>query len=420
MLLNYEIMQQSNNNLKFTIIAIAAIVGGIVLGLFLHKKSKNNKDSNHNDGVPNTGSVNISNRNKEKFDNNCPCSDPTPYAEYKTIISASAGVSYPIEFSPSTDNEKYYYVKYYNQQSGTYAYLTVVAASVDGNSPVLSLSDGGPILSVGAKNISNNDSQIWKIFKVSSNTPASSSLSSTGTPGTTAAGTPGTTAAATTTTTTSAATTTTAASNLSADKYYFISKAYPGYALQYEDGYLSIRAQGTYENQYWILSKYTYDIGVDTLPNEYVNAPPLARNVSAARGNSGDINSVNQQKLENVLQLITSSLQKLNTANNNNSSSAFGYSVDNPIKINLSMGGGVSASNTEAFTDATPANTSNSTNTANDITSLLDKYENSNSNNSNSVDALTELIAKNGGCQALDMSKYTSKRVGQCNCNLSK
>jgi hypothetical protein len=417
--LNCKIMS-SNNKAILLLAAIVIIIGGIVLGVVLHKSRRNN---NSEDVITDAG-VNISNLKKEKFDNNCPCNDPTPYAEYKTIISASAGVSYPIEFYPSTDNEKYYNVKYYNQKSGSYAYLTVVAASADGNSPVLSLSDGGPILTVGAKNISNNDSQLWKIVKVPSTTQSSTSspLSSTDTPGTTAAGTPSTTAAGTPSTTaprtTSAATTTTTASNLSADKYYFISKIYPGYALQYEDGYLSIRAQGTYENQYWILSRYTYDIGVDTLPNEYVNTPLDARNIRKSRSgpgiNSGDINSVNQQKLDNVLQLITSSLQKLNVANNNNSSSAFGYSVDNPIKINLSMGGGVSASNTEAFTD-----TSNSTNTTNDIISLLDKYENTKSNNSNSIDALTELIANNGGCQALDMSKYTSKRVGQCNCNLS-
>jgi hypothetical protein len=361
------------------ILLILAIIGGFVgLGIYLYRKSLN--------VTIRTSVVDVDPLNKEKF-GDCVCDGSAArFDAYKTIISVPTGVSYPIEYSTTDSNatDTYYSVKYYNQKTGTYAYLMVGPATEEG---------GSPILTVGANNINDDGSQLWKIVKLPSNTP-------------TVGGTTTTPAAGVTTTTT-----TTTTPNRNTDKYYLVSKNYPAYALQYENGYLNIRAKGEYDHQYWILDTAEYDKGIESIANEYVNAPPAARNVSNARAGSGtnDINSVNQQKLENVLQLITSSLQQLNTANSNNSASAFGYSTENPIKINLTMGGGVSASNTEAFTDVN-----------NDVTSLLDKYENSNSNNSNSIDALTELIANNGGCQALDMSKYTSKRVGQCNCNLSK
>jgi hypothetical protein len=254
-----------------------------------------------------------------------------------------------------------------------------------------------PMLTIGANNITGDNSQLWKIEKIIDKTETT-----------------------TTTTTTTKPTTEVPAENSSVStKYYFVSAIDTNYVLQYENGYISIRPKGEYDHQYWGLSKSEYDKGIKTdIPNDYINMPPTARKLltsSSSGGSNGDLNTVNQQKLDNVLQAITSSLQHLNNVTSAQSETPFGYSMDNPIKINLTMAGSdVNASNTEEFTNL------NQNNMNNDVLSLLDKYESSDTNNTNNINALSELIAKNGGCQEIDMSKYTNKRVGQCNCNLSK
>ena len=376
---------------SMVVILIIVLVIGLIIGIYIKQHNKaHNTDVNtiSNTTVQNVKTVN---KIKEKFSpESCNCDDPsTTYSKYKSAISIPTGVSYPIEYSAdnSTNETIYYKVKNYNTKTNIYEYLMVEKDNT-----------GSSILSVGANNITGDNSQLWKIEKVIDKNP--------------------TTTAATTETTPAATTETTDSSSVS-NKYYFVSAIDSNYVLQYENGYISIRPKDNYDHQFWILSESVYDKGLaKNIDNDYVNIPPASRNLLSSSGSSGintDLYSANQQKLNNVLQAIASSLQQLNNAKSSQSVTPFGYSMDNPIKINLTMAGsGISASNTEAFTNL------NKNNMNNDVLSLLDKYESSDSNNTNNINALSELIAKNGGCQAIDMSKYINKRVGQCNCNLSK
>lgn len=369
-----------NNLLKNTLILLVAlsVIGGLLwFGFYLYRENSNI-------------TTNIT-KNKEKFsadDSTCECAGLTsPYVQYKSIISVESGTTLALEYSPSsTSTEQYYSIKFINSSTNMDEYLMV---------------DATPKLVVGANNINGSDAQLWKIEEVLSNDTT-------------------TTVAATTTANTNTTTPTNQANLSSGKKYYLIPKSATDYVLQHQSGSLNIRAKDKLTGQYWILSTNTYKPDVN-IPNDYVNIPQsstinnnlLNRNTP---NNSNEINAANQQKLDNVLQLITNSLQQLNNnVKSGSSTSSFGYSVDNPIKINLTMGGSdVSASNSvEAFTNV-------SSNNNNNVLNLLDNYENSASSSSNSVDALTELIAKNGGCPAIDLNNYTNKRVGQCNCNLSK
>jgi hypothetical protein len=126
-----------------------------------------------------------------------------------------------------------------------------------------------------------------------------------------------------------------------------------------------------------------------------------------------NLNDINEQKVSDVLNLISQNLQSYKQMTSSDSGASLGISGGAPIKVNLSLSGALDALSglgrtTEDFEDA------------NNVRKLLDNYENKDTENKETVYTLDTALGSVVSCPSIDAADYTISRVGECNCNLSQ
>lgn len=199
------------------------------------------------------------------------------------------------------------------------------------------------------------------------------------------------------------------------------------FALQYENGNLSIRPfNNTFESQHWLTSTTTFNLGI---PVVVVNpasiyTPEFAQvgNFTPGSGVSTSLDSQNNQQVNNVINLIQAGVQQymsqLNQQTNGSnqiSSSSLGNG-ENPLNINVAVNGGVKS--ISPFADV-----SNSGSTP-DVLTLLNQYEQSQSPSDYDnyrlykKSDLEAALQKASPMSAPDVRDYVSKTISTCNCKM--
>ena len=197
-------------------------------------------------------------------------------------------------------------------------------------------------------------------------------------------------------------------------------------ALQYENGNLALRpynSNNVFESQKWIFSQDKITRGIPVLNYNPASlfTPEFDPYSTSTNMNTSNIGQQNTQQVNDVINVIKTNIQQyLQTigASGSNvpqtSASTLGLK-ETPLNINLNLSGSMTGSSISGFSNI------DGTTSPDDVLTLLDRYNNTPSNNNLLVSGndLQTSMTNSRGCSNINISDYTSSRVGSCNCNLS-
>lgn len=214
---------------------------------------------------------------------------------------------------------------------------------------------------------------------------------------------------------------------------YTLMNTTPKYALQYENGNLSIRPFNTpgFESQKWITSSSKVTRGIPVLNYNPASmfTPEFDPYSSTSSVTPSTLNQQNNQQVSDVLSAVKANIQQYLTqiGSTQNVPQVTASSLGNkgmPLNINLNLGSSSGSGIPGGSTLSAFANIDGTTSSS-DVLSLLNKYENTSGSGYSSSNPLLyntsdlqSALNTNNGCSTLNISDYTSNRVSSCNCKL--
>ena len=214
----------------------------------------------------------------------------------------------------------------------------------------------------------------------------------------------------------------------SKSEYYTIQpKTISSYALQYENGNLSLRpfnSSNVFEAQKWVFSSTEITGRIPVLNYSPGSLFTSEFDPYASLDDSPNyLSDTNSQQVNEVINAVKSGIRqylgKLDITNQRDqvSSSSLGQR-DSPLNINLNLSSKAKQISDFKNVDPNGKNLSDS-----EFESIMDKYGVSSSNDSRytplyKTNDLENEINKIKGCKQINLNDYTSNRVGKCNCKL--
>jgi hypothetical protein len=180
-------------------------------------------------------------------------------------------------------------------------------------------------------------------------------------------------------------------------------------ALMYANGNLYLRPilnNSSNQSLHWITSSDVVKRGVAVLNS----APASMFSTEFAPNANADYSTANKQQVEDVLNAVKLGVQEYLTQISKSqpygqlTSSSLG-TKSSPLSIKLNLGGTSTFKNIDRFADE-----------GSDIIALLDRYD-GNKMFYDKTD-VENAISSSGGCKIVDLSDYTSNRIGECNCKV--
>jgi len=202
------------------------------------------------------------------------------------------------------------------------------------------------------------------------------------------------------------------------------------YALQYENGNLSLRPYNTpgFESQKWITSstKVTRGIPVLNYSPASMFTPEFDPYSSTSTVTPSTLTQQNNQQVSDVLSAVKANIQQYltqigSTQNVPQVTTSTLGNKEMPLNINLNLGN--SSSNIPGGSTLSAFANIDGKTSSSDILSLLDKYETTTGSSSSNPSLYTtsdlqNALNMNNGCSTLNIADYTSNRVSSCNCKL--
>lgn len=213
---------------------------------------------------------------------------------------------------------------------------------------------------------------------------------------------------------------------------YTLMNTTPQYALQYENGNLSLRPYNApgFESQKWITSSIKVTRGIPVLNYSPASmfTPEFDPYSSTTTVTPSTLTQQNNQQVSDVLSAVKANIQQYlaQIGATQNIPQVTASSLGNkqmPLNINLNLGNLDSKTNIPGGSTLSSFANIDGKTSSSDILSLLDRYETKTGSNSSNqslytTNDLQNTLNMNNGCSSLNIADYTSNRVSSCNCKL--